>query len=129
MTDNLRKEKPNTIEKRVFICSECNYTVQVYGEQYFDFGCRNYIITFLCLECKILFEGIISEMKCWQPPFINYDLADEVICLWCGRDNNRVWNKETGVCPKCGGEMNCTIDGVIKVDYKPDPESEHDKLI
>lgn len=114
------KDKPKIIERRVFKCSECGYTTQVYGEQYFDFGTYNYIITFICIECKILFEGIISKMECWEYPRITRNLADKVICLSCGKENNRVWSRETGLCPKCNGVMNFLIDGVIKVAHDSD---------
>jgi DNA-directed RNA polymerase subunit RPC12/RpoP len=116
--------KPFFIEKRIFTCTSCGYKVQVNGEQYFDYGCRNYIITFQCLECKELFEGIVTEMKCWRPPVVEHDLADEIICLRCGTDKNRVWNKESGLCPKCNSKMAYEAVGVIKVDYHDKNKSE-----
>jgi hypothetical protein len=111
-------DQSTAIDKRTFTCKECGYSAQVYGEQYLDFGCRNYIITFQCLECKILFEGIITKRKYQESLVVTHDLAEEVICLWCGKDKNRVWSRETGLCPKCNGEMNCSVNGQIKVDYK-----------
>ncbi|MBN1185874.1 MAG: hypothetical protein JXB49_26575 [Bacteroidales bacterium] len=126
-------DHPKTIEKRIFTCTSCSYSAQVHGEQYFDYGCRNFIITFQCLDCKILFENVISELECrnssneiifsiesWEMPEAYRVLVDDVVCMWCGNDKIRVWNKETGNCPKCNGKMDCMIDGVIKVAYKAD---------
>lgn len=113
-------DKPEIIEKRVFSCPSCGYSAQVHGESYFDYGCYNFMATFRCRECKILFEGVISKMKCWVPPQVEYDLADEIICLYCGTEKNNVWNKETGVCPGCGSKMTYTVEGEIKVHHESD---------
>jgi hypothetical protein len=111
-------DKPKIIEKRFFTCLKCGYRVQVFGEQYFDYGCRNYMATFSCRECKILFENVISKMECWEPLIVTHNLADEIVCLGCGTDKNNVWNKESGLCPKCEGEMGYEEGGIIKVDYE-----------
>lgn len=113
-------DSPKLIEKRVFICNQCGYSAQVYGQQYFDYGTYNYIITFVCIECKDLFEGIASKMECWEYPTVTRDLSDEVLCLRCGKENNRVWSKETGMCPKCNGIMIYSVDGRIKVAHDSD---------
>lgn len=111
------QDKPKQIEKRLFNCSSCGYTAQVLGESYFDYGCHDYMATFKCLKCKVLFESVITKMECWEPPNVTYNLADEIICLNCGTDKNNVWNMETGVCPKCNGEMNYTKVGETKVHH------------
>lgn len=107
---------PATIENRYFKCEKCNYIVQVYGESYFDSGCQNHIGTFLCNECKILFETYLTKIEEWdtQGDFV-YDLADETMCLRCGRVNSIVWNKDQGRCPKCDSMMSSSVDGKIKI--------------
>lgn len=57
------KKGPGKIDRRTFYCSECNYNVQVYGERYFDHGCMNFMETFVCLDCKRLFEGITTKLQ------------------------------------------------------------------
>lgn len=116
--------RPDTIEKRTFTCTSCGYSGQVYGEQYFDFGTHNYVITFTCIKCKILFEGIISQMECWEMPVVTWNLTDMVTCLWCGTDKNKAWSQETGLCPKCKGKMNYTVAGIIKTNYKESSKTE-----
>jgi hypothetical protein len=129
--------KPESIEKRLFKCKSCGYEVQVYGETYFDYGCYNYIATFSCNNCKILFEGIISQQKFvfadtnekikgFSPEIlkedirITFDLCEKesIGCLYCGKSDYKVWNKETGVCPKCNGEMIYKVLGKISVKIK-----------
>ena len=131
------KDHPKIIEKRHYTCTKCGYKVQVYGEMYFDYGCHNFIATFSCKRCNILFEGIISQRK-WlrngKPDNVNeislkslreniqltFDLAkrEDIMCLNCGTIDNNVWNKNSGACPKCGGEMIYSVDWKIKVKYE-----------
>jgi hypothetical protein len=131
------KEHPKVIEKRHFTCRKCGYNVQVHGEMYFDFGCHNYIGTFCCKRCKILYESIISQRK-WlkngKPNTVNnisletlsenyqltFELAkiEDIICLNCGTTESNVWNKNSGACPICGAGMTYSIDGEFKVDYE-----------
>lgn len=108
-------QTPLKIDKRYFSCEKCNYTVQVYGESYFDSGCQNYIGTFLCKDCNVLFESYLTKIKEWdtQGDFV-YDLADETMCLRCGKVNAIVWNKGQGRCPKCNSIMSFSVDGKIK---------------
>jgi len=115
-----KTDRPKVIDRRFFKCPQCGYISQVYGEQYFDYGTYNYIITFVCLDCKELFEGVVSKMECWEYPTVTRDLADEIICLRCGSTNNRAWSKETGSCPKCNGNLNYSVDGNIKVAHDSD---------
>jgi rRNA maturation endonuclease Nob1 len=51
---------------------------------------------------------------------LTFDLAkiEDIMCLNCGTIDNKVWNKNSGACPKCGGEMTHSVNGVIKVDYE-----------
>lgn len=131
------KNHPNTIENRHFTCNKCGYKVQVHGEMYFDYGCHNFMTTFCCKKCNILFEGIISQ-RTWlrngKPDVVDeislktvkdnihltFDLVEkeDIICLNCGTTDNDVWNKDTGVCPRCGGEMTYSVDGEIRVNYE-----------
>ena len=107
---------PKTIERRYFTCNSCGYKTQVYGEMYFDYGCYNYVATFSCNQCQILFEGMLTKIEEWDTPddFI-YNLDDDNMCLNCGTSKNTVWNKESGKCPKCSGGMTCNVNGNIKV--------------
>jgi hypothetical protein len=117
----MKEDKPYSIEKRIFTCESCGYQVQVYGEAYFDYGCMNYMAVFKCKKCKVLFESVISKMYCYDlASGVTYDLADkeDILCLNCGTTENNVWNKESGVCPKCEGEMIYTTEGEIKVEYE-----------
>ena len=79
---------PVKIDKRTFHCSECNYNVQVYGERYFDYGCRNYMDTYVCLNCKRLFEGVSTELQDFSTeigkPFIDHIDLNSIQCLFCG---------------------------------------------
>lgn len=107
---------PETIEKRLFTCENCGYSVQVYGESYFDHGCQNYIGTFLCKKCQILFEFCLTKIQEWDTPgdFV-YNLADETMCLRCGESNSVIWNKDIDGCPKCNVIMASQVDGDIKL--------------
>lgn len=108
----------DTIEKRVFICKDCKYSVQVFGETYFDSGCHNYIATFKCPKCYILFEGLISKLaENEELNEVYFELDDDFSCLRCGDQNSNVWNKNTGNCPKCNGNMTYKVEGVIKVKF------------
>jgi transcription elongation factor Elf1 len=56
------QDHPKIIEKRHFTCKKCGYKVQVHGEMYFDYGYDNFIATFSCKRCNILFEGITGSL-------------------------------------------------------------------
>lgn len=116
------------IPKRFFKCNNCDYSVQVFGEQYFDYGCNNFMATFCCTECKILQEGIVSK-RIWltrtideffsQNHQMSFNLADieGIICLNCEKNTLHIWNKDTGRCPKCEGSMGFFVDGEIRISY------------
>lgn len=109
---------PNIIEKRNYICKTCGYNSQVYGEMYYDYGCFNYVATFSCHQCQILFEGMLTKVKEWKTPSdLIYNLDDDNMCLKCGTFKNDIWNKESGKCPKCSGEMVYHTIGYIKVHH------------
>jgi hypothetical protein len=74
--------------------------------------------TFDCPECKVLFEGLISQINMDEVKFeANHELADEFDCLRCGSKNARVWSKSTGNCPKCVGNMEYEVIGSIRVKF------------
>lgn len=109
---------PDKIDKRLFTCTNCEYSAQEYGETYFDSGCHNYMATFECPECNVLFEGLISQINMNEETFeTHHDLAEEVKCLRCGIKDAKVWYMTTGKCPKCGGRMNYQVMGTIKIKY------------
>ena len=109
-------DRPYEIEKRTFSCENCNYSAQVYGESYFDSGCYNFMATFECPECKVLFEGLISQIHMDEDTFnMNHGLADDFECLRCGNKTAKVWNKASGGCPKCGGKMSYVVVGSMRL--------------
>lgn len=74
--------------------------------------------TFECPECKVLFEGLISQINMNEDTFeAHHGLADDFDCLRCGNKNARVWNKSLGRCPKCDEEMSCEVTGTIRVKF------------
>lgn len=93
---------------------------------YFDNGCQHYMATFQSFKCKILFESIITK-RVWQKSGktdnklvsheLIYDLAEkeDIICLNCGSSENKVWNKDTGRCPKCKAEISFSFNGYINL--------------
>jgi len=113
------KKGPSKIDKRTFHCSECNYNVQVYGERYFDHGCRNYMDTYVCIDCKRLFEGVSTELEdisteIGKPLIVHVDI-NSIQCLFCGSSNNIKWDSTIGLCPKCGSTMTFEVQGEIRV--------------
>jgi len=111
------KKGPDKIDKRTFHCNKCNYNVQVYGERYFDYGCRNYMDTYVCLDCKRLFEGVSTELQDFstEKPLIDRVDVSSIQCLFCGSYNNIKWDSTIGKCPKCGSSMTFKTEGEIRV--------------
>jgi len=128
------KKGPSKIDKRTFHCSECNYNVQVYGERYFDHECLNFMETFVCLECKRLFEGINTKLHDFGTNPANDEKGgpkhlslrefkfnidhidvDSIQCLFCSSYNNIKWDPTIGLCPKCGSSMTFETQGEIRV--------------
>ena len=115
---NDMKKGPSKIDKRTFHCNDCNYNVQVYGEKYFDHGCLNFMETFVCLDCKRLFEGITTELQDFGPIEdirIEHVEINSIQCLFCGSYNNIKWDPTIGLCPKCGSTMTFKTQGEIRV--------------
>ncbi len=107
-----------SIEKRVFSCVKCNYSSKVFGESYFDSGCHNFMVTFECPECKVLFEGLISQIILDKMDSDAYhDLAEDFECLRCGNKSEKVWNESTGNCPKCNSEMSYDVIGTVRLKF------------
>jgi len=125
---------PVKIDKRTFHCSECNYNVQVYGERYFDYGCYNYIDTYVCLNCKRLFEGVSTELHDFGTNSVNdekggpkhfsmreiksnigYIDVNSIQCLFCGSYNNIKWDITIGLCPSCRSTMTFEVQGEISL--------------
>lgn len=74
--------------------------------------------TFKCPDCKILFEGLITQIKMEKMDTDAYhDLADDFECLHCGNNKAKVWNKTTGICPKCDEEMSYEVTGTIRLKF------------
>lgn len=101
-----------------------NGTSKKLHKSYFDFGCYNYMCTLECLKCKALYETVITKRN-WlsyelPEPELEFVLNDpeEMICLGCGTIENKIWNYKGNKCPKCKGEMDFEVAGMIRVRWK-----------
>ena len=89
--------------KLKYRCKQCGYEAEVYeGRGLF----RQEITAMSCPDCKtiqnIVVGGIIADVA----PSYRSEVGR--LCLQCGSDNIRLWDKRT--CPKCQGEMEQTGD-------------------
>jgi Zn finger protein HypA/HybF involved in hydrogenase expression len=87
--------------KLKYRCKVCGYEAEVYeGRGLF----RQQITPMSCPDCKtiqnIVVGGIIADVA----PSYRSEVGR--LCLQCGSDNIRIWDKKT--CPKCQGEMEDT---------------------
>jgi Zn finger protein HypA/HybF involved in hydrogenase expression len=87
--------------KLKYRCRQCGYEAEVYeGRGLF----RQEITAMSCPDCKtiqnIVVGGIIADVA----PSYRSEVGR--LCLQCGSDNIRIWDKHT--CPKCQGEMTQT---------------------
>ena len=87
--------------KLKYRCKDCGYEAEVYeGRGLF----RQQITPMSCPDCKtiqnIVVGGIIADVA----PSYRSEVGR--LCLQCGSDNIRIWDKRT--CPKCQGEMEDT---------------------
>ena len=84
--------------KLKYRCKACGYETEVYdGRGLF----RQQITAMSCPDCKtiqnIVVGGIIADVA----PSYRSEVGR--LCLQCGSDNIRIWDKHT--CPKCQGDM------------------------
>ncbi|MBR1400214.1 MAG: hypothetical protein IJ562_01320 [Prevotella sp.] len=84
--------------KKKYRCKACGYEADVYeGRGLF----RQQITAMSCPDCKtiqnIVVGGIIADVA----PSYRSEVGR--LCLRCGSDNIRIWDKKT--CPKCQGMM------------------------
>lgn len=87
--------------KLKYRCDGCGYEAEVYeGRGLF----RQEITAMMCADCKsiqnIVVGGIIADVA----PSYRSEVGR--LCLNCGSDRIRVWDKRT--CPKCLGNMKGT---------------------
>ena len=87
--------------KLKYRCKACGYETEVYeGRGLF----RQQITPMSCPDCKtiqnIVVGGIIADVA----PSYRSEVGR--LCLQCGSDNIRIWDKKT--CPKCQGAMEDT---------------------
>ncbi len=87
--------------KRIYRCKDCGYEAEVYeGRGLF----RQQITAMTCPDCKtiqnIVVGGIIADVA----PSYRSEVGR--LCLQCGSDQIRIWDKKT--CPKCQGKMEDT---------------------
>ena len=85
-------------QKLKYRCETCGYEAEVYeGRGLF----RQQITPMSCPDCKtiqnIVVGGIIADVA----PSYRSEVGR--LCLQCGSDSIRMWDKHT--CPKCQGEM------------------------
>ena len=84
--------------KLKYRCRQCGYEAEVYeGRGLF----RQEITAMTCPDCQtiqnIVVGGIIADVA----PSYRSEVGR--LCLQCGSDNIKLWDKHT--CPKCQGEM------------------------
>ena len=84
--------------KLKYRCNTCGYEAEVYeGRGLF----RQQITAVSCPDCKtiqnIVVGGIIADVA----PSYRSEVGR--LCLQCGSDNIRIWDKKT--CPRCQGRM------------------------
>ena len=101
--------------KLKYRCKTCGYEAEVYeGRGLF----RQQITAMLCPDCKtiqnIVVGGIIADVA----PSYRSEVGR--LCLQCGSDNIRIWDKHT--CPKCASKRE---KGKADLDS---PEREHTRL-
>ena len=87
--------------KLKYRCTACGYEAEVYeGRGLF----RQQITPMSCPDCKtiqnIVVGGIIADVA----PSYRSEVGR--LCLNCGSDNIRIWDRHT--CPKCQGQMEAT---------------------
>lgn len=84
--------------KKTYRCESCGYQAEDYeGKGLF----RQSITSVSCPDChtiqNIVVGGIIADVA----PSYRSEVGR--LCLNCGSDNIRIWDKKT--CPKCQGKM------------------------
>ncbi len=84
--------------KKIYRCETCGYKAEIYeGRGLF----QQEITAVTCPDCKtiqnIVVGGIIADVA----PSYRSEVGR--LCLQCGSDRIRIWNKKT--CPKCQNEM------------------------
>jgi Zn finger protein HypA/HybF involved in hydrogenase expression len=79
-------------------CKTCGYEAEVYeGRGLF----RQEITAVTCPDCKTIQHLVIGGIIADVAPSFRSEVGR--LCLRCGSDNIRIWDKKT--CPKCGGVM------------------------
>ena len=97
--------------KLKYRCKTCGYEAEMYdGRGLF----RQQITAMSCPDCKtiqnIVVGGIIADVA----PSYRSEVGR--LCLQCGSDNIRIWDKHT--CPKCQGEMEDTGEREFGLNYQ-----------
>ena len=84
--------------KKKLRCEGCGYEASIYeGRGLF----RQEITAVTCPDCKTIQHLVVGGVIADVAPSFRSEVGR--LCLNCGSDNIRIWDKKT--CPKCGGEM------------------------
>ena len=87
--------------KQKYRCKTCGYEAEVYeGRGLF----RQEITPVSCPDCKTIQNLVVGGIIADVAPSYRSEVGR--LCLQCGSDNIRLWNRKT--CPKCQGEMEQT---------------------
>ena len=117
-----------------YTCTNCDYTVQLVRERYFEKSCKQEIDNRKCMRCNRLFLATVTEKAIrvelpdneesarmfaedkdkymslvssymnWENPIPGAEL-EKIKCLWCGSLKNEKWVSKKSICPKCGGKL------------------------
>lgn len=85
-------------QKYRYTCGECGYKTIIVGQK--DRGFISIQNTFVCTDCKILFDAEIQIYSDTDDKWVD---KNEIVCPTCKTDKIEVW--ENKVCPKCSTEM------------------------
>ncbi|MBQ9651841.1 MAG: hypothetical protein IJV13_06500 [Prevotella sp.] len=98
--------------KLKYRCKACGYEAEVYdGRGLF----RQQITAMFCPDCKTIHNIVVGGIIADVAPSYRSEVGR--LCLQCGSDNIRIWDKKT--CPKCASKREES-----KADFDS-PEREH----
>ena len=87
--------------KLKYRCKQCGYEAEVYeGRGLF----RQEITAVSCPDCHTIQNLVVGGIIADVAPSYRSEVGR--LCMQCGSDKIRVWDKHT--CPKCNGEMEPT---------------------
>ena len=87
--------------KVIHICDSCDYQAMISGKR--DCGFFTITQTFECPTCQLLEDYELGGTPAYDAK--TFGPIQEPMCEDCGSNKMKVWNRETGGCPKCGSTM------------------------